>query len=307
MVDFNNRNVPWYGVGKNIGNALNVEQAMKMAELDWTVEPQRVYVGNTDVVPVDGYWANVRKEDSQVLGIVSNRYTIVQNTEAFDFTNYLLGQGVKYVNAGALNGGRRIWLAAKLPDVFKLANEQTDVYLIFYNSHNGLGSIRIFITPVRPFCSNVMNMALRKAYRSWSAIHSGDMDAKLEEARQTLEITHEYMNELTVTVDDLASKNIDNAVVEELVERLYPIDEEMGNKRIENVTSSRNELLHVYNNAPDLQHFRGTAWGMLSAVSDHLGHSQPKRRTATFEENRMDKIVTGHPLFDKAVRLLEAV
>jgi len=66
--------------------------------------------------PIPGYKANVRNTDNQILGVVSDRYQIVQNGEAFIFTDALLGEGVKYETAGALHGGRRVWILAKLQD-----------------------------------------------------------------------------------------------------------------------------------------------------------------------------------------------
>ena len=45
---------------------------------------------------IPGYRANVRSTDDAVLGVVSDRYRIVQNEEAFQFTDDLLGEGVTY-------------------------------------------------------------------------------------------------------------------------------------------------------------------------------------------------------------------
>lgn len=56
---------------------------------------------------IPGYQANVRSTDGRVLGVVSDRYKIVQNKEAFDFTNALLGEGVRYETAGSLFVVRR--------------------------------------------------------------------------------------------------------------------------------------------------------------------------------------------------------
>ena len=46
--------------------------------------------------PINGYKANVRETDNKVLGVVTDRYKVVQNFEAFAFTDALLGEGVKF-------------------------------------------------------------------------------------------------------------------------------------------------------------------------------------------------------------------
>jgi len=93
------REVPWHGLGKAVSEAPTSADAIRLAGLDWTVSPQDVY---TDGRKISGYKANVRDSDGNVLGIVSDKYRIVQNTDAFDFTDALLqnDDGVFYETAG---------------------------------------------------------------------------------------------------------------------------------------------------------------------------------------------------------------
>jgi len=81
-----------------------------------------------------------------VLGVVTDRYKIVQNHEAFAFTDALIGEGVKYETAGSLQEGRKIWLLAKLPDRYIMEGERIEPYLCFSSSHDGNGSIKVCIT-----------------------------------------------------------------------------------------------------------------------------------------------------------------
>ena len=63
---------------------------------------------------IPGYRANVRSTDDAVLGVVSDRYRIVQNEEAFQFTDDLLGEGVTYETAGSLQGGKKVWILCQI-------------------------------------------------------------------------------------------------------------------------------------------------------------------------------------------------
>ena len=81
-----------------------------------------VYTGQNELV--QGYKANVRDSDRKVLGVVTDRYKIVQNEEAFSFTDALLGEGVRYETAGSLQGGKSVWLLAHLPHEYIISGER---------------------------------------------------------------------------------------------------------------------------------------------------------------------------------------
>lgn len=82
--------------------------ALRLAGLDWNVIQKDIMtVDGGDAIP--GFKANVRDTDGSVLGIVTDRYKVVQNAEAFSFTDALLGEGVRYETTGSLQDGRRTW------------------------------------------------------------------------------------------------------------------------------------------------------------------------------------------------------
>ena len=201
----NGRFVPWHGLGTAVAEAPTSAEAIKLAGLDWIVESSPIYVENSIEIP--GYKANKRDSDGKVLGIVSDKYQIVQNTDAFDFTDSLIGEGCKYETAGSLKGGKKIFLLAKLPQKMILEDE-VDPYVCFTNSHDGFGAIQACMTPVRVVCNNTLNLALNKATRKWSTKHIGNIESKLEEARHTLQLATDYMNELNSVADKLAHTKV---------------------------------------------------------------------------------------------------
>ena len=107
------RETPWHGLGTKVDEAPTSTDALRLAQLDWTVDQHPVFADGNEIA---GYKANVRSSDGKCLGIVSNRYKVVQNVDAFSFTDSLIGGDVRYETAGSLNGGRKIWLLARLPE-----------------------------------------------------------------------------------------------------------------------------------------------------------------------------------------------
>lgn len=298
------RQVPWHGLGTMVQEAPTSEDALRMAELDWRVEQTPVF---TDAgIEIPGYKANRRNTDGSILGIVSDRYRIVQNTEAFEFTDAIVGETedgvVKYETAGSLCGGKRIWLLAKMPTK-KVLDDDVEPYMFFSNSHDGTGSIKVGMTPVRIVCANTLAIALNTAKRQWSTKHVGDMQSKLEEAKLCLRMADSYMANLDVEADRLANAKLYREQIEEILDEMFPADDNTSERKKNNIIQFKNQFWTAYN-MPDIQKFEDSAWMAVNAMSDVITHSAPRRNTASYNENRWGKIMDGHIVFDQFVSMV---
>lgn len=185
------RKAPWHGLGTRVEEAPSSEEALALAGLDWNVIQKPIMT--EDSLPIPGFKANIRDFDNQVLGVVTDRYKVVQNQEAFAFTDELLGEGVTYETAGSLQNGRRTWILAKLPQRYIISGDEITPYLVFMNSHDGTGAIKTAMTPIRVVCQNTLNLALSTAKRTWSSNHTGQIEDRLAEARYDLLYAEKYM------------------------------------------------------------------------------------------------------------------
>lgn len=301
---FVGRERPWHGLGTMVEEAPDSRGALIAAGLDWDVVQRPVFT--QDGVKVPGYFANVRQQDGSILGVVTSRYKVVQNRDAFAFTDALLGDGVRYETAGSLMGGRKTWILAKLPTRYIIQGEQILPYLVFSNTHDGSGAIKIAMTPIRVVCNNTLNLALDTADRSWSIHHTGDIAAKLEDARETLFMAEDYMNELGKGFEDLSRKRLTDAAVDEYIKELLPIADDASETTEKNILRLRKDVATRYFDAPDLQGLRKNGYRFINAVSDFATHAAPIRRTRNYQENLFNKTMEGNPLTDKAYRLVMA-
>ena len=174
---------------------------------------------------IQGYKANVRGSDRKVLGVVTDRYKVIQNEEAFAFTDALLGEGIRYETAGSLQEGRRVWMLARLPREFIIGGERISPYMVFSNTHDGSGAVKTALTPIRVVCNNTLNLALRTAKRSWSMIHTGDISGKIEEAKNTLLLADEYMTALGQEFENLRKIKLSEKQVLDYIKILLPMEE----------------------------------------------------------------------------------
>jgi len=294
------REVPWHGLGTRVEVAPTSREALELAGLDWTIDSMPIFdaMGNE----IKGYKANTRSTDKSVMGIVSSKYQIVQNSEAFDFTDNLVGEGITYETAGSLRGGRQIWLLGKMPERY-IAGDKFEPYICFCNTHDGTGAVRACMTPVRVVCNNTLNMALEGAKRAWSTPHRGNVQAKLEEARQTLELADKYLVKLDEEADRLANAKMTEGEMHDVLDKMFVLPDEATDRQKKTAQDAKDQII-ICTLRPDVAQFLNTKWGFLNAVSDYVGHSDPARRTKNFEENRWGNIIGGHWLLDKAMSLV---
>lgn len=291
------REVPWHGLGTQVDEAPTSADALRLAGLDWEIEKRRILTEEGDTIP--DWYANTRTSDNSVLGIVGSRYQIVQNREAFEFTDALLGEGVRYETAGSLRNGRQIWLLAKLESV-NIVGDDFDPYVCFTNTHDGTGAVRACMTPIRVVCNNTLNAALAGAKRSWSTPHRGNVSARLEEAKQTLMLAKEYLTALDETADKLANEKITEGQIVVCLANMFQLPNNATARQKQTVETMKDGIVSCML-APDILKFAGTKWGFVNAVSDYVGHGDPIRRSKNWRENRWGSIINGAPLFDKAV------
>ena len=301
---FYTREKPWHGLGVRVEEAPTSADALRLAGLDWEVAQEPIFTEAGDAIA--GYKVNVRDGDRKVLGVVSDRYRIVQNREAFSFTDALLGNGVRYETAGSLQEGKRVWLLARLPREYIIAGERISPYLVFSNSHDGSGAVRVALTPIRVVCNNTLNLALDTARRSWSMIHTGDINGKMQEAKDTLFMAETYMDSLGEAFERLRRQKVTESQLKEYVEQLLPLEKDATPMQEKNTMKLREDMLRRYYDAPDLRGVGNNAYRFVNAVSDFATHAKPLRRTANYNENLFMRTMDGNPMIDRAYQLVKA-
>ena len=301
---FSVREVPWHKKGIVIESAPTSEDAIRLAGLDWRVESQEMFLANGKKIP-DTY-ANVRSSDGTILGTVGNRYKIVQNVDAFAFTDALLGEGVQYETAGSLFDGKVIWMLAKLPQKFEILGDKVTPYVVFTNTHDGSGSVKVALTPVRVVCNNTLNAGLKQAKRTWSARHTGNIDNKLDDALETLQLADKYLQSLNDTFEELYKVKTSDAKVVQLVNYIAPITQDMTDRQANNVIALRSDIMARYNFAPDLKDREKTGARLIQAVADTVSHMEPLRQTKNYAENKFKATIDGNDLLDKAIGIVLA-
>jgi len=167
-------------------------------------------------IEVPNYYATVRTDTNEVLGVVGKDYEVVQNVNAFAFFDAIVGgkEGILYETAGALGKGERIFITAKLPDYIKVGRDDLiGQYLFLTTSHDGFGSIMAAFTPVRIVCQNTLNATMRNYSHAIKIRHTASAVDRLKQAHQLLGVTNLLANELEETFNNWSRIRIKGNVV----------------------------------------------------------------------------------------------
>lgn len=224
----------WHGLGTIVTDYPNSRDALRFAGLDFSVEKRKLFTldtrgqwANPDldcIIPeleVPGYFATVRSDTDQVLGIVGKDYELVQNVDAFDFFDAIVdGEGIQYETAGALGKGERIFITAKLPGYIRVAKEDLiEQYIFLTTSHNGDGSIMAAFTPVRIVCNNTLHAALRNCSNSVKIRHTANAKERLAQAHRLMGICNQFSQQMESILNRWSRLTVSDQHLKQLIER----------------------------------------------------------------------------------------
>lgn len=255
----------WHGLGTVIEGLATAQEALELSGLDWTVSLKPVQFldedGTAHSIP-DRLSVN-RSTDNRSLGIVSKGYRPFQNAEVFEFMDNIIDSGeANFTTAGSLNGGKRVFMTAKIGDTFEVAEDQHDSYLFVYSSHDGTKSLTAAVTTVRVVCQNTATLALRQAKNKWTLRHKATLEGKKVEAMETLGLTYKYQSAFDEEVKRLLDIEVSKDRFIEVVSGVLPKQPRQHKKNLD-------DLVSVWENEPTVKDSvgAGTGWGVVNAMS----------------------------------------
>ena len=197
----------WHGLGQVVNEPMFVKDALKLCHADYNVGLQPICALTDEIrnaiengefinasllknLIVENTMATVRLDHNESLGIVSDKYGIVQNEDAFKFVDMVCsGKFAERDNTpcietcGVLGKGERVFVTAKFPKQIVLdakRDDLIDMYVVFTTSHDGTGAVKCVVTPIRVVCNNTLNWALKENIGRISFRHSSKVMERLD-------------------------------------------------------------------------------------------------------------------------------
>ncbi|MGC9540196.1 DUF932 domain-containing protein [Streptomyces sp. UG1] len=279
----------WHGLGTVIpGGTTEIDTVLSLGQIDFQVDkvPVKYSYDGSDRVMEDR-WVTVRSDTGAALGTVGQRYQIFQQREIFTFLQDLAGQnGVLWESAGALRGGRRVFVTMEIPDSVIVdrggLDDEIRLFIVAINSHDATSQAEVVVTPWRVVCANTERFALADARSRWAIRHTSGGLENFEEARRTLGLTLKYAGVFEAEETALARTDLAIDDFHKVIADLWPIDDD-ATDRTKNSHARRAERLDAMFRA-ETGRAGWTAYAGERAITDYLDHVAPRRPGKSMSE-----------------------
>jgi phage/plasmid-like protein (TIGR03299 family) len=262
----------------DLKNAKTAEEALDIAKLNWAAEPMEMVTSSGIVVP--DHKAIVRSDNNKVIGVVGNRYNIIQNSSAFSFFDALCTKNVAhYHKAYIMDDGAKIILKAHLNgSMFIRKGDECLREISLVNAFDGTYTLMAIFTVMRLVC---LNGLMRPCKESKAIIrHTKSSDAKIEEAFRILNMSQIYFKQFEESSKLLAQKILTKRMVEKFLDGVVGKSE---STRKENIRETISGLYHA-----GMGTGKGTAWDLYNGYIEYIDHNRSAK-----EETRLANAVLG--------------
>jgi len=280
------REPAWHGLGTVFTEEKNTAEMLAAANLNnWNVRLEDVNIP-THLSSDKNYQYVVRTNptdntQTDILGVVGERYHVLQNEDLFSFGDNILDGGGRWETAGAIRGGRVVFGSLALERETVLdpngVADKVKTYLLINTSHDGSIAIQASITPVRVVCANTLNLALggvgRKRNKgikqSFKIRHTQTAQGKVAIAREALGLANTYMDEFDKMAHAMIQKEITAVDFNKIILAAYPKPEKDTKGAIKKWENKVDTINDIYTGE-----FNGmianTAWGAFNALTERL-------------------------------------
>lgn len=274
------RQPAWHGLGTVLDSEVTTSEMLQVAHLaDWNVRledvnlPGRYHRNAFATVrtnPFDG--------EDDVLGIVGERYQVLQNEQLFDFGDAIL-DGASWETAGSIKHGTVVFGSLALEREVTIdpngVGDKVNTYLLVHTSHDGSLAIQASITPVRVVCQNTLNMAVgargKSAKQSFRIRHTQSVQGKVQAAREALGLAHKYLDAFEIEAQAMMAQAINTDTFFDIIKAAYPEPEADVKGSATKWQNKVDVLFDIYRGDTVMgAGVADTAWGAYNTLTERL-------------------------------------
>ncbi len=225
---------------------------------------------------VDKYFAAVRTDTQDVLGIVEGRFRDLPNRDVFSIADNMVREdGAVITRAVAIDGGARCFLSLEWPrkKAISVVGDLVGRRAIFTNAHNGKYAATILLMPMRLACINGMVVPVPAFTFEFRINHTQSGKARLGEARNIMSGASQYFETFGRVAENMARTPLSSVHAERLLKSISGLEKAEGRRK---------KMLELFNGRQvngNHEAVKNTAWGFLNAVSEFADHSGRTRKT----------------------------
>lgn len=309
----------WHGIGTEVPAGTSLEDATRLAELDYEVEKRKIYfaAGKDSKKVIKDRFALVRATDGEFYDVCSPKYVVHQPKDAWDFMRRFTDAGNMHLNTvGQLLRGKFLWALADVGSEFTIGREDVvrGRLLIVTPYQVGRPTVIKHVNE-RVVCWNTMSAALAEDGGEFRVPHTLAFDADVHElAEEALGLSQARLAEFKAAAEQLAQVRVTGEQADDYfrtVFKLAPADLEVRKLADDadaagagsRVLVKLHEALETGPGAK-LPGTLGTAWGALNAVTFVSDHQLGRDKEKTLRDNWLGyRGQTKRRALDEALKL----
>ena len=301
----------WHGAGQSVdakvaelGRALTIDEWSTLSGTSFTVEARPLsYVGADGLLTeYPDRFANVRTDTSAALGLVSNRYNLVQPLDVQSTFADIIAADERFAitTMGSLDGGKRIFAQATFAGEQSVAGDKHVAKLLMSTTFDTTSPTRLQGCMERVVCENTIRVAMGEHAPIINVRHSTKFDS--DKALKALADIAAGFAAFKVIGDALASHvmsvNTVSAFIRGVLDIPADAKQEDVSTRKQNQRQAIINALLISSNERAQDYTAPDAFTALQAITRYVDHDRDAGNT----ENRL--FGSGAALKDKALGLL---
>src|SRR5476649_388214 len=288
--------VPWHGLGNQLSANEPIEVWAQQAGMDWTICESPVSFKTKDAASLDviqSFPENkvlFRSDTKAPLSVVSQRFQVVQPGEILEFYRDLTDvSGFELETAGVLKGGRKIWALARTGQSSTLkGNDENNGYVLLATACDGTLATTAQFTSIRVVCNNTLAVALNAGNGAVKVRHSTSFDAQA--VKRQLGISVSTWNSFMYKMKGLSERKVKTHEAMNYLLRVFSDERKTDSSNASDRTMAKvMALFEGHGRGADLASTKGTAFGLLNAVTEFVDHE----RRARSSDHRLDSAWFG--------------
>ena len=284
--------MPWHKRGVMVREAPSIKDAVELAGLNWGVKKAPTYFKqdkgywrfgpiNSSIEKQTGHYVTYRTDTDEPLGNVSSRYEILQNKDAFEPFEPMIDMGFKLETAGAVQGGKKIWVLAKAPNRYTVGDDSINRYVFMFTSHDGSTGNCFRDTMIRIVCYNTLDYALSKdGTFQYSLKHTSSIKQKVMDLKKTIAKSEGNFTKAIDNMNRFQDVKMNPDLLDTYLEAVIPFLKDRHKESIPEMNIYvRNTAKPVYDRLKQLfyngQGNKGkTLWDAYNAVTEYYTHDK---------------------------------
>lgn len=299
--------LPWHGLGQEVPAGASIDEWRKQAGMEWAIKRSKVrYATSHDygqpLLEVPESHVLFRSDTLAPLGVVSDKYKIVQPGDVLEFFRSVVREGgLELSAAGTIYGGKRFWATAKIGEASPASlKDKIGGYLLLSTSADGSLATEVRRTTIRVVCRNTLAIARGEA-AAMKINHRTTWDPT--SVKEFMGLNHAAFDAFVHRLEALAHKDLKLEAAEELVVNAMGGEQDKVRKSV-----GFNKVMDLFTKTglgAKEDGVYGTAWGLLNASTEYADHWVRARS----DENRMvsSQWGPGAQFKAKMLELVEAI